>query len=121
MGSGVSHHSFARYREELHRHEDRHHAMAVALRRVAPAIVASAATVAVALLCLTAARMNNTRGLGPVGVVLSALQSELGGARGASATLGHFVSRSQRQRHLIRPKHLQQSAGDDLVDGRRAN
>jgi len=56
----------SRYREELHRHEDRHQAMAIALRRVTPAIVASAATVAVALLCLTAARMNNTRGLGPV-------------------------------------------------------
>src|SRR5206468_670895 len=41
----------ARYREELRRHEDRHQAMAVALRRAAPAIIASAATVAVAMLC----------------------------------------------------------------------
>ncbi len=32
----------ARYREELHRHEDRHEAMAVALHRAAPAIIASA-------------------------------------------------------------------------------
>ena len=32
----------ARYREELRRHEDRHEAMAVALRRAGPAIIASA-------------------------------------------------------------------------------
>ncbi|MFI5929097.1 MMPL family transporter [Micromonospora sp. NPDC051543] len=56
----------ARYREELRRHEDRHEAMAVALRRVGPAVVASAATVAAAMLCLFAAQMNSTRGLGPV-------------------------------------------------------
>ena len=35
----------ARYREELRRHEDRHEAMAFALHRAAPAILASAATV----------------------------------------------------------------------------
>ena len=35
----------ARYREELRLHEDRHEAMAVALRRAGPAIVASAGTV----------------------------------------------------------------------------
>src|SRR3954468_10379232 len=34
----------ARYREELRRHEDRHEAMAYALHRAAPAIVASAST-----------------------------------------------------------------------------
>src|SRR2546421_2125901 len=39
----------ARYREELRRHEDRHEAMAVAYQRARPAIVASAATVVVAL------------------------------------------------------------------------
>ena len=33
----------ARYREELRRHEDRHEAMAFALHRAAPAIIASAA------------------------------------------------------------------------------
>ena len=32
----------ARYREELRRHEDRHEAMAVALRRAGPTIIASA-------------------------------------------------------------------------------
>jgi RND superfamily putative drug exporter len=57
----------ARYREELRRHADRHEAMAIALRRSFPAILASAATVAVGLLCLLVAQMNNVRGLGPVG------------------------------------------------------
>jgi RND superfamily putative drug exporter len=56
----------ARYREELHRHEDRHEAMAFAMRRAGPAIVASAATVAAGLLCLLVAEMNSTAGLGPV-------------------------------------------------------
>jgi putative drug exporter of the RND superfamily len=56
----------ARYREELRRHEDRHDAMAYGLRRAGPAIIASAATVAVGMLCLLAAQMNSTRGMGPV-------------------------------------------------------
>jgi RND superfamily putative drug exporter len=56
----------ARYREELHRHSDRHEAMAVALRRSAPAIVASACTVAVGMLFMLFADTNSTRGLGPV-------------------------------------------------------
>jgi putative drug exporter of the RND superfamily len=56
----------ARYREELRRHEDRHEAMAYGLRRASPAIIASAATVAVGMLCLLAAQMNSTRGMGPV-------------------------------------------------------
>ncbi|XRQ05531.1 MMPL family transporter [Actinomadura welshii] len=56
----------ARYREELHRHEDRHEAMAYALHRAGPAILASAATVAAGLLCLMVAEMNSTAGMGPV-------------------------------------------------------
>jgi RND superfamily putative drug exporter len=59
----------ARYREELRRHADRHEAMAVALRRSFGAICASAATVAIGLLCLLAAQLPSTRGLGPVGAV----------------------------------------------------
>ncbi|GAA3167030.1 MMPL family transporter [Planomonospora alba] len=59
----------ARYREELRRHADRHEAMAVALRRAGPAVVASAATVVAGLLCLVAAELNSTRGLGPVSAV----------------------------------------------------
>jgi RND superfamily putative drug exporter len=57
----------ARYREELHRHEDKHEAMELALRRAGPAILASGATVTIGLLCLLVAELNSTRGLGPVG------------------------------------------------------
>ncbi|MCT2586797.1 MMPL family transporter [Actinophytocola gossypii] len=56
----------ARYREELTRTADRHVAMGVALRRATPAIVASAATVVIAMLCLTFADMSSTASLGPV-------------------------------------------------------
>jgi RND superfamily putative drug exporter len=59
----------ARYREELRRHEDRHEAMALALHRAGPAIIASAATVALSMLCLLAAEMNSTSGLGPVAAI----------------------------------------------------
>jgi len=57
----------ARYREELHRHQDKHEAMAVALRRAGPAVLASGATVTIGLLCLLIAELNSTSGLGPVG------------------------------------------------------
>jgi RND superfamily putative drug exporter len=66
----------ARYREELRRHADRHEAMAVALHRAGPAIIASAGTVAIGMLCLLFAEMNSTKGLGPVaaiGVVIALL------------------------------------------------
>ena len=56
----------ARYREELRRHDDRHEAMAFALHRAAPAILASAATVVAGMLCLSFADLNSTAGLGPV-------------------------------------------------------
>ena len=56
----------ARYREELRRHEDRHVAMRVAIRRAGPAIVASAGTVILSLLALSLAELNSTKGLGPV-------------------------------------------------------
>src|SRR6266536_5072795 len=56
----------ARYREELRRQEDRHAAMAEALRRAGPAIIASACTVIVSLLTLLVAELNSTKGLGPV-------------------------------------------------------
>jgi RND superfamily putative drug exporter len=56
----------ARYREELRRHEDRHEAMAFALHRGAPAIIASAATVVIGLMCLAFADLNSTASLGPV-------------------------------------------------------
>jgi putative drug exporter of the RND superfamily len=56
----------ARYREELRRHADRHEAMAVALGRAAPAIIASAATVILSLLTLLVAELSSTKSLGPV-------------------------------------------------------
>jgi putative drug exporter of the RND superfamily len=56
----------ARYREELRRHDNRHEAMAFALHRSAPAILASAATVVIGMLCLVFADLNSTAGLGPV-------------------------------------------------------
>ena len=59
----------ARYREELRRHEDRHEAMAFALHRAGPAILASGATVIAGMLCLLFATMNSTKGLGPVAAI----------------------------------------------------
>ncbi len=59
----------SRYREELHRTISCHEAMRAALRRAAPVIVASGSTVILALLCLLAAEVNGTRGLGPIAAV----------------------------------------------------
>ncbi len=59
----------ARYREELRRHEDRHEAMAEALRRAGPAIIASGATVIVSMLCLLVAESADISGLGPVAAI----------------------------------------------------
>src|SRR6266508_4984961 len=55
----------ARYREELRRHADRHEAMAEALGRAGPAILASGSTVVLSLLCLLVAELNS-KSLGPV-------------------------------------------------------
>jgi len=68
IGAGVDYALLlvARYREELRNYEDRHEAMAHALHRAAPAIIASGATVIIGLLCLMFAQMNSTAGLGPV-------------------------------------------------------
>jgi RND superfamily putative drug exporter len=59
----------ARYREELHRHEDKHEAMRIAVRQAGPGILASAGTVVAALLCLSLASVNSIAGLGPVGAM----------------------------------------------------
>ena len=56
----------SRYREELRRHEDRHKAMARALRRAGPAILASGITVTIALLMLNFAVLTSNRSLGPL-------------------------------------------------------
>jgi RND superfamily putative drug exporter len=59
----------ARYREELHKEENRHTAMWTALRRSGGAIFASAATVVVGLACLALADMGTSRSLGLVGAL----------------------------------------------------
>ena len=63
----------SRYREELRRHEDKHEAVAIALRTAGPAILASGFTVIAALLTLSLADVNSTAGLGPVGAIGIAL------------------------------------------------
>lgn len=66
----------ARYREELRRRERPYDAMRSALRKAAPAILASAGTVAAGMLCLLAADLNSSRGMGPtaaVGVICALL------------------------------------------------
>ncbi|MEY4988557.1 MAG: hypothetical protein RI933_190 [Actinomycetota bacterium] len=64
----------ARYREELFTTEDRHEAMAKALRGAGPAIIASGSTVTLALLTLSFADLAGNRSLGLVcatGVVIA--------------------------------------------------
>lgn len=59
----------ARYREELRRIERPYDAMLSALRGCGPAVLASSGTVAAGLLCLLAADLNSSRGMGPMGTV----------------------------------------------------
>lgn len=59
----------SRYREELRRHERPYEAMRAALRGCGPAFPASSGTVAAGLLCLLAADLNSSRGMGPVGMI----------------------------------------------------
>ncbi|WP_409331246.1 MMPL family transporter [Trujillonella humicola] len=59
----------ARYREELRLHADRHEAMTEAVHRAGPAVLASGGTVVLGMLCLVAAEMNSTAGLGPVAAI----------------------------------------------------
>ncbi|MBM9508258.1 MMPL family transporter [Actinacidiphila acididurans] len=59
----------SRYRDELRRTAEPYDAMRAALRGVGPAVLTSAATVVAGLLCLLAADLNSSRGLGPVGAV----------------------------------------------------
>jgi putative drug exporter of the RND superfamily len=58
-----------RYREELCRHAAPEDAMAAALRRTLPTLLASSATVTIAMICLLAAQSASLHGLGPVGAV----------------------------------------------------
>src|SRR5919109_1152986 len=59
----------ARYVEELHTHEDKHDAIRIAMPRAAPAIIASAGTVTLAMLVLLVAELASTRTVGPVNAV----------------------------------------------------
>jgi RND superfamily putative drug exporter len=59
----------SRYREELRRHEDKHEAMAAALRRAGPALLASGCTVIAAMLCLLLADTGSTNSLGPTSAI----------------------------------------------------
>ena len=83
----------SRYRDELRTHASRHEAMAVALRRASEAIIASASTVVVGVLCLLLSVFPSTRGLGlacAVGVVVAAV-GVLGLLPGALVGLGRWV------------------------------
>ena len=59
----------ARYREELHHHEDRFDAMRAAYKGVWEPILASGSTVAISLLMLLFSQLSNSAGLGPVGAI----------------------------------------------------
>ena len=59
----------ARYTEELHTTEDKHAALAKAVPRAAPAIMASAGTVIAAMLVLIVAELASTRTVGPVNAI----------------------------------------------------
>ncbi|MFC8527118.1 MMPL family transporter [Nocardia sp. NPDC057227] len=66
----------SRYRDELHRHADHREALRLAVRRAGPAILASNATVVLALLVLLLAVLPNTRSLGALaaaGLVVAAV------------------------------------------------
>ncbi|MFK5645995.1 MMPL family transporter [Ornithinimicrobium sp. LYQ121] len=83
----------SRYRDELRTHTSRHDAMAVALRRASEAVLASASTVVVGVLCLLLSVFPATRGLGlacAVGVVVAAV-GVLGLLPGALVVFGRWI------------------------------
>jgi putative drug exporter of the RND superfamily len=59
----------ARYREELHHHENRYEAMRRAYKGVWEPILASGSTVAISLLMLLFSQLSSTKGLGPIGAI----------------------------------------------------
>ncbi len=59
----------ARYREELHLHENRFDAMRAAYKGVWEPILASGATVAISLMMLIFSQLTNTASLGPIGAI----------------------------------------------------
>ncbi|AFT99554.1 integral membrane protein mmpl6 [Nocardia brasiliensis ATCC 700358] len=59
----------ARYREELHARDNRFEAMIAAWRKSVAAIIASAATVVIGVLCLMFAELDSTGSMGPVAAI----------------------------------------------------
>ena len=59
----------ARYREELHLHENRFDAMKTAYKGAWEPILASGSTVSISLLILLFSQLTNTAGLGPIGAI----------------------------------------------------
>lgn len=59
----------SRYREELRRVPEPYDAMRTALRGCGPAVLASSGTVAAGLLCLLAADLNSSSGMGPIAAI----------------------------------------------------
>ncbi|MET9714689.1 MMPL family transporter [Streptomyces rochei] len=96
----------SRYREELRRVERPYDAMAAALRGCGPAVLASSGTVAAGLLCLLAADLNSSRGMGPLGTVgvLSALAAMLTLLPAILVLLGRRVFWPLVPRHGSTPK-----------------
>src|SRR4029079_2559131 len=68
----------SRYREELRRLEDKHEAMARALSRSGPAILASGMTVSLSMLAMLLADAGDTHSLGPIAAI-SVLSTMLAG------------------------------------------
>ncbi|MFG2542202.1 MMPL family transporter [Streptomyces sp. NPDC048594] len=96
----------SRYREELRRVERPYDAMAAALRGCGPAVLASSGTVAAGLLCLLAADLNSSRGMGPLGTVgvLCALAAMLTLLPALLVLLGRRVFWPLVPRHGSTPK-----------------
>ncbi|RSS00479.1 MMPL family transporter [Streptomyces sp. WAC04189] len=96
----------SRYREELRRVERPYDAMAAALRGCGPAVLASSGTVAAGLLCLLAADLNSSRGMGPLGTVgvLCALAAMLTLLPAILVLLGRRVFWPLVPRHGSTPK-----------------
>lgn len=105
----------ARYREELHRHRDRHEAMALALRRAGPVIFASACTVIAALLCMLAAEVNGTKGLGPIGAMGIAIAM----ASGLTLLPALLVIAGRRAFWPFIPRYQEPARPAVAADGRR--
>ena len=98
----------SRYREELRRIDDKHDAMARALRRAGPAILASGLTVSLAMLTLALADNKNTSSLGPVAAI-SVFTAMIAGLTLLPCLLTIFGRRGfwpRRRIVLYDPRHL---------------